>query len=92
VEGRKSGRRRRDQSEIAALKHERGVVGHNVVRLHVKVTEHSVRLPPAEQANAVVVHVAIKECHGHSGAEGFGVNIRRGDHQRDGRVSHSGAK
>jgi hypothetical protein len=92
VEGRKRGRRRRDQSEIAALKHERGVVGHNVVRLYVKVTEHSVGLPPAEQANAVVVHFAIKECHGTGGSEGFGVYIGRGDPQRDGRVSHSGAE
>ena len=58
----------REQRISAAVEHAGREIAHEGLGLDMEISEHLVRLPSAEQANAVRVDVGAKERHGARGA------------------------
>jgi hypothetical protein len=56
-----------------------GIIAEDGLRLDMKVTHHSVAVPPAHHPDVAEIHLAMWQCHGVAGTQGLSTNLQRFD-------------
>ena len=63
------------EGEAATFKHLAGEVVHDGLGLDVKVAEHFIRMPAADEADGVMVDLGTEKGHRAAGAKGAGTDV-----------------
>lgn len=74
---------------VVGVEHALGEVAHDRFGCQVKVAEHLIRAPSAEEPDDVCVDFGDQEGHGATGSEGAGRNLVRGEAEAIAKEAHS---